>query len=151
MRRKEKEITDRSEIESIIRKAQVCRVGMVDDGLPYVVPMCFGYQDDTLFFHSAREGRKIEILKKNNPVCFEFDINPEIKAGKTACAWGMKYKSVIGYGTATFIEDPEEKQAALDIIMGQYAEGDFKYSDKTLSEMLVIRIDISTMTGKKSD
>ena len=151
MRRKEKEITDKSEIESIIRNSQVCRLGLADDGLPYIVPLCFGYRGDTLFFHSAKEGRKIEILKTNNQVCFEFDINPEVQAGKTACAWGMKYQSVIGYGTAALIEDPEEKQEALDIIMSQYSEGNFNYSDKAFGQTLIIRVDISSMTGKKSD
>ena len=151
MRRKEKEITDKSEIESIIYRSQVCRLGFVDAGMPYIVPMCFGFKRDSLFFHSAVEGRKIEILKSNNQVCFEFDIGSEIKAGKTACAWGMKYQSVIGFGTAFFVEDPQEKQAALDIIMSQYAEGDFTYSEKAFDKALVIRVDISSMTGKKSD
>jgi nitroimidazol reductase NimA-like FMN-containing flavoprotein (pyridoxamine 5'-phosphate oxidase superfamily) len=151
LRRKEKEITDKSEIESIIRKSLVCRLGMLDEGLPYIVPLCFGYDNGTLFFHSAKEGRKIEILKKNNQVCFEFDIAPEVQAGKTACAWGMKYRSVIGFGKALFIEDPEGRRKALDVIMRQYADGDFEYSDKAFEEALVIKIGIQSMTGKKSD
>ena len=81
----------------------------------------------------------------------EFDISPEVQAGKTACAWGMKYKSVIGYGTASLIDDPEGKQEALDIIMSQYTEGDFKYSDKAFGQTLIIKVEISSMTGKKSD
>ena len=151
MRRKEREIPDKSEIESIIRKCLVCRLGMIDEGLPYIVPLCFGYHKGALFFHSAKKGRKIEILKQNNRVCFEFDINPELKAGKTACGWGMKYSSVIGYGMASFFEDSQEKRKALDIIMRQYGDGDFGYSDKAFGEVLVIKIEIETMTGKKSD
>ena len=151
MRRKEKEITDKSEIESIIRKSLVCRLGLADDGSPYIVPLCFGYKDNSLYFHSAKEGRKIEILKRNNDVCFEFDDNLEVQAGKAACDWGMKYRSVIGYGRASFIEDPEEKRKALDVIMAQYADGDFEYSEKLFEEALVIKVDISSMTGKKSD
>ena len=130
MRRKEKEIIDKSEIESIIRKSMVCRLGLADNGRPYVVPLCFGYDNGALFFHSAKEGRKIEILKKNNQVCFEFDIAPEIKTGKTACAWGMKYQSVIGFGKTLFVEDPDERRKALDVIMRQYADGDFGYTKK---------------------
>ena len=151
MRRKEKEITDKSEIESIIRKSFVCRLGIVDEGLPYIVPLCFGYDKGALFFHSAKEGRKIEILKKNNQVCFEFDIAPEVQpGGRTACAWGMKYRSVIGFGKAAFIEDPGEKRKALDIIMRQYDDGDFEYSEKAFGKALVIKVDIESMTGKKS-
>lgn len=151
MRRKEKEITDIREIESIIRKAQVCRLALADEGLPYIVPLCFGFRDNALYFHSAGEGRKIEILKRNNQVCFEFDILSEVKPGNTACAWGMKYRSVIGYGQAALIEDPGQKREALDIIMAQYADGAFEYSQKAFDQALAIKVDISSMTGKKSD
>jgi hypothetical protein len=151
LRRKEKEITDRNEIEAIIRKSQVCRLGLSDEGLAYIVPLCFGYDGNNLYFHSAGQGRKIEILKRNNRVCFEFDIDTRIHSGKTACDWGMQYRSVIGYGTAGLIEEPNEKRQALDIIMGQYANGAFDYSDKALKKTLIIKVDIRHMTGKKSD
>ncbi len=151
MRRKEKEIIDKSEIESIIRKSTVCRLGLTDKSRPYVVPLCFGYDNDALFFHSAKEGRKVEILRKNNQVCFEFDIAPEVKTGKTACAWGMRYQSVIGFGKALFIEDPDERRKALDVIMRQYADGDFEYSEKSFKKALVIKVEIESMTGKNSD
>jgi nitroimidazol reductase NimA-like FMN-containing flavoprotein (pyridoxamine 5'-phosphate oxidase superfamily) len=150
MRRKEKEIADKSEIESIIRKSLVCRLGLADNGAPYIVPLCFGYKDNSLYFHSAREGRKIKILKRNNEVCFEFDGNLEVKAGKTACDWGMNYRSVIGYGRASFVEDPEEKRMALDVIMAQYTDGAFEYSEKALGNALVIKVAIESMTGKQS-
>jgi nitroimidazol reductase NimA-like FMN-containing flavoprotein (pyridoxamine 5'-phosphate oxidase superfamily) len=151
MRRKEKEITVFSEMEDIIRRSQVCRLGLVDEDGAYIVPLCFGYKDNSLFFHSAREGRKIDILKRHNRVCFEFDGDTRITSGKTACAWGMQFRSVIGYGEASFIEDPKEKRRALDIIMGQYADGDFEYSDKALDKTLIIKVNISSMTGKKSE
>jgi nitroimidazol reductase NimA-like FMN-containing flavoprotein (pyridoxamine 5'-phosphate oxidase superfamily) len=151
MRRKEKKITDKSEIKSIIRNSMVCRLGLVDDSSAYVVPLCFGLKDSSLYFHSATEGRKIEILKRNSQVCFEFDNTLEIQAGKTACDWSMQYRSVIGYGQASFVNDPEEKRRALDIIMAQYADGAFEYSDKAMDKTLIIKIDISSMTGKQSD
>jgi nitroimidazol reductase NimA-like FMN-containing flavoprotein (pyridoxamine 5'-phosphate oxidase superfamily) len=152
LRRKEKEITDKSEIESIIRKSLVCRLGIADEGLPYIVPFCFGYDNGALYFHSAKEGRKIEMLEKNNQVCFEFDIAPEVQpGGRTACKWGMKYRSVIGFGKALFIEDPEERRKALDIIMRQYADGNFEYSEKSFEKALVIKVEIENMAGKKSN
>jgi nitroimidazol reductase NimA-like FMN-containing flavoprotein (pyridoxamine 5'-phosphate oxidase superfamily) len=151
LRRKEKEITVRYEIESIIRKSTVCRLGFADGGWPYIVPLCFGYRNNALYFHTAKEGRKIEILKRNNQVCFEFDIQTELKPGETACAWGMKYRSVIGYGTALLIEDPKQKRQALDIIMAQYADGAFEYSEKAFKDALMIKVEIENMTGKKSD
>ena len=69
---------DKGAIESIIRRASVCRVGMSADGQPYVVPVCFGYDDGTLYFHSSTTGRKLDVLRKNNAVCVEFDVDREI-------------------------------------------------------------------------
>jgi nitroimidazol reductase NimA-like FMN-containing flavoprotein (pyridoxamine 5'-phosphate oxidase superfamily) len=150
MRRKEKEITDNAEIESIIKNSLVCRLAMVDDGAPYIVPLCFGFKEGVLYFHSAKEGKKIEILKQNNSVCFEFDIGTEVKTGKTACDWGMKYRSVIGFGKANIIEDHEEKHSALEIITTQYADKAYKLTDGAVKETLVIKVAVSSMTGKQA-
>ena len=150
MRRNEKEITDKSEIESIIQQSLVCRLALSDNGSPYIVPLCFGYSDNTLYFHSAKEGKKREILERNNNVCFEFDVGTEVKPGKTGCDWGMKYRSVIGFGEAFIVEDLEEKRRALGIIMAQYADQVYKLTDAAVKETLVIKVEISSMTGKKS-
>jgi len=151
LRRKEKEIVDKGEIESVIRKSVVCRLGLADNGTPYIVPLCFGYKDGCLYFHSAKEGRKIEMLKQNNRVCFEFEGDVKIQAGKAACDWGMKFRSVIGYGRASLIEDSDAKRQALDVIMAQYADGPFEYSEKAFGKTLVIKVEIESMTGKKSN
>jgi hypothetical protein len=150
MRRKEKQITTRAEIEAVIRKAMVCRLAMVDDSRPYIVPLCFGYHDNTLFFHSAREGKKLDILKKNKIVCFEFDVDTELKKGKTPCEWGMTYQSVIGYGEASLVEGSSAKRSALDIIMQQYAEGPFAYTDAVVENTTIIKVAIAHMTGKRA-
>ena len=151
MRRKDKEITDSIEIESIIQRSVVCRLGLMDDNRPYIVPLSFGYKDNTLYFHSANQGRKIDILKRNNTVCFEFDIDCKPIKADNACEWGMKYKSVIGFGKAYLVDDFEEKCAALNIIMQQYSDGTFDYPKTKVKNMLVIRVEIEHMTGKQSD
>ena len=71
MRRKDREIEDRAELESIIGAAMVCRLAMSEDDRPYIVPLCFGYKDGNLYFHSAEEGKKLEILRVNSSICFE--------------------------------------------------------------------------------
>lgn len=150
MRRKEKEITEQSEIEAVIHKSIVCRVGLSDDNIPYIVPLCFGYQDRTIYVHGSLTGRKINILQKNQNVCFEFDINTEIIKAKNACEWGMKYQSVIGFGKAFFLEDPQDKRKALNIIMNQYSDRPSQFSEKAISATAVIKIEIASMTGKQS-
>jgi nitroimidazol reductase NimA-like FMN-containing flavoprotein (pyridoxamine 5'-phosphate oxidase superfamily) len=150
MRRKEKEITDRTEIESVIKQSQVCRLAMVDGNAPYLVPLCFGYSDGVLYFHSAKEGKKIDILRQNKSVCFEFDIVNGVSTGKTACDWGISYRSVIGFGKAVILENPEEKRGALEIITAQYADKSYSLTDGAVKETQVIRVDIESMTGKQS-
>ena len=150
MRRKDKEITDRAGIESIIHRCTVCRLAMADGNRPYLVPLSFGHKNNSLYFHSANRGKKLDILKKNNAVCFEFDIDCEpVKADK-GCEWGMKYKSVIGFGKAFFIDDVESKSAALDIIVKHYSDGSFTYPESELKNTVVIKVEITHMTGKQS-
>jgi nitroimidazol reductase NimA-like FMN-containing flavoprotein (pyridoxamine 5'-phosphate oxidase superfamily) len=150
MRRKENEITDPAEIIDIIRRSQVCRLAMCEGDQPYVIPVSFGFRDDKLYIHSSLAGRKIDVLNKNNNVCVEFDIDDQIVKTEKACTWGFKYKSVIGYGSAHFVYDYDEKIKALDIIMSQYSDNEFKYEKKQVEACLIIRIDIKKLTGKRS-
>ena len=150
MRRKDKQITDSAIIGDILSKARVCRLSLCENNQPYVVPLCFGYKDNTLYFHCAAQGKKIDILRKNNNVCFEVDIDHEIIKADQPCDWAMKYKSVIGFGKAVFIEDIEQKGKALDIIMQQYSEGTFEYPANAIENIVVIKVEIESMTGKQS-
>ncbi len=144
------EITDKTAIESIILRSSVCRLAMSEGVQPYIVPLSFGYKDDTLYFHSAHKGRKLDILRKNNKVCFEFDIDHEIVEADDACRWGMKYRSVIGFGKGSFIDDIESKRKALNIIMQHYSGSSYEYPDKTVKKTVIIKVEIEHMTGKQS-
>ncbi len=130
MRRKDKEIEDKKEIESIISKSDVCRIALSENNSPYLVPMCFGYRDNCLYFHSASDGKKIDIIKKNNRVCFEFDTHEGLIKSENPCDWDMKYHSVVGSGKAFFIEDPDEKTRALNIIEEHYSGDAHEYQKK---------------------
>ncbi len=151
MIRKEKEIKDREEIESIIRKASICRLGLSFNDMPYVVPLNFGYEDNCLYFHSAKEGKKMDILKKNPKICFEFDIDTQIVEDENPCRWSMRFKSVIGIGKAQIIHDLLAKKEALNIIMGHYAGfKTFEFDDEKIDSVAIIKVDIKKMSGKKS-
>lgn len=112
--------------------------------------MSFGYKDNTLYLHSALEGRKIDILRTNPHVCFEFDILTNVLSSDQPCKWGMAYQSVIGFGTASFIDEPMEKKNALNIIMDKYAGTSFEFPESAISKTAVFKIAISHMTGKRS-
>ncbi len=150
MRLKEREITDKKTLESILKKSRICRIGMVDGDKPYVIPMNFGYKNTMLYLHSAKEGRKVNLMKKNANVCFEVDELVQLKKAKQACDWGAEYQSIIGNGRAFFLEADDEKKAGLDIIMAHYSERPFEYSKEMLERTAVIKIVIDQMTGKQA-
>lgn len=152
MRRKDKEITDRRVIDSLLYRACVCRLALSRDNMPYVVPLCFGYDGRYLYFHSARTGMKIDILRENPQVCFE--ITPdgsEAKGDGLACDRTMRYMSVIGFGKASFLDDIEDKRQGLTAIFTHYAPGEpFRTTDRDIEKTAVIRVEIISMTGKMS-
>ena len=148
MRRKEKQIQELFTMESIIAKAEICFLAMSDNNIPYVVPLNFGYRDNVLYFHSAAEGKKLQLIKENPNVSFSMAIDSEIVKGDKACNWGMIYKSVIGRGIASFIEDQEAKIEALDIIMSQYSSETWEYKPKMLEKTVVVKIEVEELTGK---
>jgi nitroimidazol reductase NimA-like FMN-containing flavoprotein (pyridoxamine 5'-phosphate oxidase superfamily) len=151
MRRREREITDRAVTESILEEALVLRIGLVDDDGPYILPVCFGYRDNRVYIHSAHAGRKMDILKKDNRICFETEVGVEVVPGNPACKWTVRFRSVVGFGKARIVDDRQEKIRALDIIMEHYSgRAGHEYHDATLGAVAVIAIDVTDMTGKES-
>jgi uncharacterized protein len=151
MRRTDREIEDRAEMEKIISAAQVCLVALCDGAMPYIVPVNFGYRDGCVYFHCAREGYKLDIIARNNNVCVEFDTDLDMRVDDAACEWSFKYKSVIGFGKAYVVDDREEKKRALDIIMAHYSDKTFTYRDNRVDGIYIVRIEIERMTGKQSE
>jgi len=138
----------REDIEKIIGRSTVCRLGLLDGDAPYIVPLCFGYKDNTLYFHTSLKSRKIDLIDKHPKVCFEMDILAQPIPAPTPCKWNMRYQSVIGFGTASMVKDEAEKKAALEIIMGQYASGTYTFLDNKLKITAVIKVNIDSMTGR---
>jgi len=148
MRRIDKEMKDG--IEEVLRRAKICRIAMCDEGVPYCVPVIFCYSDGFIYVHSARKGRKIDVLKRNNIVCFETEVDISLIRVGSPCEWTLAYKSVIGVGKASFVEDREEKRKALNCIIKRYSDEDHEIPDEELDKVEVIRIEIEEMSGKKS-
>jgi uncharacterized protein len=153
MRRKEREITGIDEIEAIISRCDVCRIALADDNIPYIVTMNFGYSggaDKKLFFHSASDGRKIDMIRKNNYVCFEMDADHNLKSGREACDFSMKYSSVVGWGDIFIVNDDEGKREGLNSIMYHYTDcTEFTYKQDVFNKTTLLKLVIKTMTGKK--
>ncbi|HUH66798.1 MAG TPA: pyridoxamine 5'-phosphate oxidase family protein [Syntrophales bacterium] len=150
VRKSEREIKDRAAIDSIIRESVVCRLGLSDGEEPYIVPLCFGYDGRALYFHSAIEGRKIDVLRKNSRVCFEFDIPEGMKEAEEGCRWGIRYRSVIGAGTAAIVRDHGEKIRALEIIMAQYSRKRYSFPEEIVAKTAIMKITITEISGKQA-
>lgn len=145
-------VDDHSKIESIINKCPICYVGMVDqEGMPYVLPMNFGFENDIIFLHSAQEGRSISILNNNPNVCITFCTEAKLvwQNEEVACSYRMHSDSVICNGQVVFEDDFDEKVDALDIIMRHYSDREFKYSTPAVKNVKVWKVKIDKVLAKE--
>ena len=153
MRRKDREVTDHRQMERIIEKAKVVHVGMIDGGAPYVVPLQYGYVFNdgtlTLYLHSAKEGRKIDCIKKNPNVFIELETDIAlISGGPVPCKYSSAYASVMGDGTAEIVENVKEKVFGLERIMKTQTSRDFTVSERMTEAVSVIKISVPHVTAK---
>jgi len=147
----QKLIQDPQKIEAILSTAKFLHFALSDAETPYIVPMSFGYKENAIYLHSSREGRKIEILKKNPRVCFEASIETEVITAEDPCKYNVRYRSVIGHGQAKFLEDYNEKVEGLTVLSEHYGKkGPFEFEEWKVNRLCVIKIEIEKMMGKES-
>ena len=121
MRKTNQEIRDRQVLQEILQGAVICRIAMMDGDRPYILPVNYGYSDGCLFIHSAPEGKKIDLLRKNRQVCFEVEDRPEVIKGERACDWTTRYRSVVGYGEVEILSAPATPVLATHTGIGTFA------------------------------
>ena len=154
MRRSDREIVDKAEIESIIDKCQVCRIAFSDNNMPYVVPMNYGHENIngqlTLYFHGANEGRKHDIIARNPVACFVIDCSHKLIEAEEAAQYTMEFESVIGSGKISYITDRDEKIHACKLIMKQYVKDkEFPLPDHVLDSVTLFKLDVTEYAGKR--
>lgn len=153
MRRKDREVTDTAAIRAILDKAQVVHLAMIDGDRPYVVPLHYGYTLEngvlTLYLHSAKEGRKLDVLQKNARVAFVLETDVSlVSGGDLPCKYGAAYASVMGEGRATILTDPVEKTDALTMLMKTQTGRNFYITEAMTDTVAVLRIDVEAFTAK---
>ena len=154
MRRSDREIKDAAEIIEIIEKCDVCRLALSDGSVPYIVPMNYGYEYTggklTLYFHGAKEGKKLDIIARNPLACFEVDCSHKLVEADEAWKYTMEYESVIGSGKIYICAEKTEKLKALEQIMKKYAKGrEFTFPDHAIQSVTLFRLEVSEFTGKR--
>ena len=155
MRRRDREVVDSPRIEEIIAECAVLRLGLNDDGEVYVVPVNFGCEiidgRRVFYFHSARSGRKLDVLRRNPRVGFELDAGFELLEGPTPCAFSARYRSVVGVAVATELVDVEEKRRGLTAIMNKTAgQRAWRFDADALGAVAVVRLDVERLSCKEN-
>ncbi|GHU67696.1 pyridoxamine 5'-phosphate oxidase [Clostridia bacterium] len=158
MRRADRAVLDPAELFGILTNAKVLRLGLVDAGRAYIVPLNFGYEaaPDTppeswrLYVHSALEGRKIALIRKNPIVAFELDAAHELREGDTACEYGFSYASIMGEAVVRILTTYEDKRDALSLLMDYQAHpGNWTFPDEALAKTAVMALRITSISGKR--
>jgi len=154
MRRKDREITSIDEKLEIIAKCKFCRLALSENNYPYIVPLNYGFSYDngklTLYFHGAREGKKIDIIQKNNNACFEIDCDTKLVEGEAPCNYGYEYTSVIGFGKIILVDTKDEKINGLNYLMKQQTGKDIQYdfNEHELNSVIIFKMLVDEFTGK---
>ncbi len=151
MRRTDKEVRDQGWIDAVLFNALFCHLALVDDVFPCLVTMNFVWSEGKLILHSVSEGEKIELLKKNPNVAFAVETDIGVVSHSTACGYGMRYRSVIGRGTARFVDSYDEKNRLLRLLSEKYTSCPVDdFSRDTLNHVTVFVITPTSLTGKNS-
>jgi nitroimidazol reductase NimA-like FMN-containing flavoprotein (pyridoxamine 5'-phosphate oxidase superfamily) len=149
MRRAEREIAEQADVEAILERAQVLTLALRDEPAPYVIPVSFGYEQGTLYVHSAPRGSKLELIARDPHVGFSAHADYALVRGDAACDCGVRASSVAGTGVARLVTDEREKLRGLDAIMRHYGEGRPAYRQETLARTCLIAIAVRTVRGKR--
>lgn len=152
MRRAELELGSMEEMLGVIKNCKVCRLGLRDEEGPYILPLSFGYEIENgqliLYFHSAREGRKLRAIRQESLVAFEMDGSHELRPAAEPCGWGCGYECLTGTGIAQEVLEPEEKCRALTLLMRHQSGKEFCFTPQQAATVAVIRLRVKSMTGK---
>lgn len=144
-------IKNREEIDKIICECKTCYLAMSDGISPYVLPMNFALDGDSIILHSAQSGRMWETLKKNPNVCINWTLGEELKWQnvKVGCSYRVQSKSVLVEGKVEFVDDFDEKTRCLELLMGQYSDREFKFSKPAIENVGVIKVAIEKISAKE--
>lgn len=154
MRRKDREITDPKKVRQIILASHCCRLGFCDQGQAYIVPLNFGYEEvdgkRLFYFHSARQGRKLDLIGGGTAVGFELDTHFTLRPAQDACKFSASFQSVIGTGWAVILEEERQKLHALQCIMGHLSgKTDWDISQEMLHSVAIIRMEVESLSCKE--
>lgn len=152
MRRSDREIKDRDEMIQIMKKCDVCRIALKDEEYPYILPLNFGMDIENdqiiLYFHGAAEGKKYELIEKDNRASFEMDCEHKLITDSSTGNCTMEYESVIGKGRIEIVPD-DQKYKGLCVLMRHYHKENFPFNPAVIPQTTVFRLIVEQISGKR--
>ena len=154
MRRKDREITNPDLIREYMHQCEICRLGFNDDGEVYIVPLNFGIVEEdaryTFYFHGAKEGRKIDLIRKNPAVGFEMDCHYKLVTGEAGHDCTARFRSIIGSGRMEIVENEDEKIKGLQALM-LHATGkaDWSFAPAMVKAVCVFKMTVEKLSCKE--
>ena len=150
MRRKDRMMEDKG-IERVLREGEYGFLGTESDGKPYITPLSYIFMEDAVYFHAAREGKKLDNIQSNSQVsfCVVGRTEPVFLKGYTTY-----YESVILSGKAYEVADEEERSKVLYQMVEKYLPSHREAFDQEMSRTgkatVIYRIEIEEITGKEN-
>ena len=150
-RRKDRTMNSSREMELLLERMTVGRLGLKTTDGPYVVAVNYLFLEGNIYFHSGQAGRKIEALRADPRVCFLVDdVGPQVLFDQ-GCGISQIYESVVCFGKAEFVECHAEKRRILESMVRKLVPANHPLppiKDRNVEKTLVIRIAIESMSGK---
>ncbi len=152
VREPQRAVYDRDAVNQILDEAFLCHVGFVADGQPYVIPTSYARHGDVLYIHGSAASRMLRNLDQGVPVCITVTLVDGLVLARSVFNHSMNYRSVVILGTATLVDDPAEKLAALRALSEHILPHRWNDSrlpnEKELKATSVLRLPISEFSAK---
>ncbi|WP_400247780.1 pyridoxamine 5'-phosphate oxidase family protein [Niallia sp. JL1B1071] len=144
MRQSTMEVTDEERINDFLLKTNIGHLGLVDEDVPYVIPLNYVWFNDCLYFHGASEGRKTRIIHKNNHACFTVSEARGVMSNPIPAKVDTAYMSVIIFGEVALLEHINESRDVMQAMLNKYVPG---YYEKPLAKSHLEKY-VSTLGSK---
>jgi nitroimidazol reductase NimA-like FMN-containing flavoprotein (pyridoxamine 5'-phosphate oxidase superfamily) len=151
MRRADRQIKDTDVLENLLRQGDLVHLALADNNVPYLVTLNYAYEDGAFYLHCARQGKKIDILRKNPNVFFQIVLLNKLITDEDPCEWTTKFKSLAGEAVAEIQETYEEKRKSLQILMKHYGMVNADFAERETKGVLTIKLTIKSITGKTNE
>lgn len=150
MRKAKLEVKEQERLLELLKRGKTAHIAIHDTPYPYIVTLNYGYKDNALYFHCAREGRKIDLLRKNNKVSFQIVVDEKIEHEDSACSWTTRFASLNGTAIAHIREADTEISSDLTKLMAHYGVDEDTFPDNMIRRVYTLKLDIVSLRGKSS-